>query len=167
MKKVKINILRLVAFSCLMCVASVAVFSMSDILFERLTRAVGESSDKTKNALWLISQLENLTLMPILAALGALLYRGGKSYKQDAANHREKKIQLVILLMFLYFVFLPYYISQNMAGNVNAFQALGDKTIWFATQLIMILVLIMYHSDRESKLLIQAKENSEEGKDEN
>ncbi len=78
-----------------------------------------------------------------------------------AVYHREKKISLVILLVFLYFVFLPYYVSQNTAGNIDVFEAVADKAVWFASQFIFILALIMYQADRENKLLEEASKTAE------
>lgn len=152
MKKQKLNILRLVFFSCILCAATVTVFAVSPPLFERLTRAVGASDATTKNAHWLIDQAQNLTLLPVLAILCGLFRKRGQAAEAVAVYHREKKLSLVILTVFLYFVFLPYYISQSTAGNVDVFEAIADKTVWFATQFIFLLALILYQADRENKL---------------
>lgn len=161
MKKQKLNILRLVFFSCILCAVTVAVFAVSGPLFERLARAVGASADTTKNAHWLIAQAQNLTLLPVLAILCGLFSRRGQSADVLAVYHREKKLSLIILLVFLYFVFLPYYVSQNTAGNVNVFEAVADKAVWFAFQFIFILSLIMYQADRENKLLEETSKTAE------
>ncbi len=157
-KKIKVSVLRLLAFSLVLCLVTVAVFAVSEVIFERLSRKVDATSDDTKNTRWLMEHAENLMLLPIIAAVSGLFYRKNADDRINALYHREKKYQLLILLAFLYLVFLPYYISQNIAGDMTVFEALGDKALWFATQFIPILALIMYQSDRQNKCTEQLNE---------
>ncbi len=151
MEKKKINILRIVAYSLILCVLTVAVFSVTEVLFERLARAVGEKTDTTKNALWLISFAENFTLLPVLlAALGLLYVKGNEDVR--AVYYKEKKIITLIAAAFLYFAFLPYFAYHNSAANIDGFMALGDRVIWFIWQAIALTVLFVYYSDRQNKL---------------
>lgn len=158
MKKEKVNILRLVAFSTVLCVAAVLAFALSSFMFERISRWLGESSDTTKNAYWLLNHLQNLTLIPMVAILCGIFHKKSGKDEITALYHREKKLSLVILTVFLYLVFMPYYISQNIAGDMSVFEALGDRTAWFVTQLISLSAFIMYQTDRENKLLEQTGE---------
>lgn len=160
-KKIKVSILRLLAFSLVLCLLAVLVFGFSEALFDSLQRRVDPTSDDTKNTRWVLNQAENLLLFPVLALAG-LLYRKRDDAYITATHYKEKKIAFCVLLVFMYCVLMPYYISQNIAGNMSVFDALGDKTIWFATQLIFISALIMYHSDSQSKLMARAQAEEEE-----
>lgn len=160
-KKIKVSVLRLLAFSLVLCVLSVAVFALSDALIEKLSRDVGPTSDNTKNTLWVLGQAENLLLFPVLA-LACLLYGNRDDAALRACHHKEKKIAFALLLIFMYLVFFPYYVSHNMAGDMTAFDAVGDKAVWFVTQIIPISALIMYHADREKAFLASSNETEEE-----
>ena len=150
--RIKVSILRILAFSMLLCVLTVATFSFSEILFERLSRGVNPTSDSTKVTRWILENAKNILLFPILALFGAVCYRKNDDDSINAIYHKEKKIQLIVLFVFLYFVFLPYYVHHNMAANTSVIEVLGDKVVWFTVQIISISALIMYHSDRSAKL---------------
>ena len=165
--KIKVSILRILAFSILLCVLTVATFSFSEILFERLSRGVNQTSDNTKVTRWILENGKNILLFPILALFGAVCYGKNDDDAINAIYHKEKKIQLIILFAFLYFVFLPYYVHHNMAANTSVIEVLGDKVVWFTVQIIPISALIMYHSDRADKLFEKSKENKDDEGEEN
>lgn len=154
--KIKVSVLRLLAFSLVLCLLAVAVFSLSEVFFERLWRRVDPTSDSTKNARWVLGHAENLFLAPVLMLAGLLYGKSGDACSA-AIHYKEKKIAFSILLIFMYLVFLPYYVTQNMAVNVSALEALEDKVIWFATQLIFISAITMYHSDRQARFAMMAE----------
>ncbi len=160
-RKLKVSVLRLLAFSLVLCLLAVVVFSFSEIFFERISRKVDPSSDDTKNTRWVLGHAENLLLFPVLA-LSGLLYGKKEDVRITAVHYREKKIAFSVLFLFLCFVFLPYYASQNMAANVGVFEAIGDKVLWFVTQIIFISSLIMYHSARQERFENMAEEKKEE-----
>ena len=165
--RIKVSILRILAFSMLLCVLTVATFSFSEILFERLSRGVNQTSDNTKVTRWILENGKNILLFPILAIFGAVCYRKNDDDAINAIYHKEKKIQLIVLFVFLYFVFLPYYVHHNMAANVSVIEVLGDKVVWFTVQIIPISALIMYHSDRADKLFEKSEENKDDEGEEN
>ena len=151
--RIKVSVLRILAFTLVLCVVAVAAFAFSEMLVERLLRGIDASKDANKNAIWVLGHMENLLFFPIVAFFGALLYRNVEDNETRAIFHKEKKIGFILLFIFVYFAFLPYYVTQNMAGDMSVFDAIGDKVLWFSTQVIPLLALIMYHSDREKKYL--------------
>lgn len=159
-KKIKVSVLRILAFSLILCLLTALVFGFSEALFERLSRNVDQESDNTKNTRWVLGHLENLLLFPVLAISG-LLYGKREDVSLTLVHHKEKKISFVILFIFTFFVFLPYYVTQNTFGDMSAFAVLGDKTMWFATQVIILSSLIMYHSAREAHFVALLEEKGE------
>lgn len=150
-KRPKINLLRFAFISVVLCVVMVVSFSFYGDGFAGIMQKINESSNDMTNMKWVANHLGNLVPGIAIIIFQAVAY----CFVEDKASaHKEQKWQALILLVLVYAVLLPYAIGQTEAGVISSIES---SSLWFCTQLIPLIIIMTYHSQRCNFLYAEAK----------
>lgn len=160
MKRKKINILRLLICSAVMCLAVVCMLCLyikgtdkiNDIILK-----VSPEQDSMKNTLWLFEKVMYILPVCIILPLQLCFYRTQRGVAEDICIHREGKAEGIIMYIFTFAVLLPavYVYSKNHpeAGAVSSSGYEIKETLyfmsrtvqWFMWQAILLIAPAVYH----------------------
>ena len=147
----KINVIRFAVISILLCVVMVASFSFYGDGFASIMQKIDESSNDMTNMTWVAKHLGNLVPGIAIIISQAIVY----AFVSDKASaHKEQKWQALILLVLVYAILLPYAIKNTEAGVISSIES---SSLWFCTQLIPLIIIMTYHSQRSNVLYEEAK----------
>ena len=147
----KINIVRFAFISLLLCVVMVASFSFYGDGFASIMQKIDESKNDMTNMTWVAKHLGNL-----VPGIAIIIFQAVAYYFVDdkASAHKEQKWQALILLVLVYAVILPYAINSTEGGVISSIES---SSLWFGTQLIPLIIIMAYHSQRSHVLYEEAK----------
>ena len=138
---VVIRILRFILVSALLCVIMSVSYSMYGGKLADILAKLESSNNTMDNMIWLYKHAVNILPCILVVILQALAYIPDKN---KCLACRERKWQVFILFLYTYiFVFRNTLNGQELSD-------LGDSALWFATQLIPLIILALYYSQRQS-----------------
>ena len=163
-KKSKFNILRFAIISVLLGAVMVASFWFYGEDFAAVLKRLDESNNDMTNMTWVVKHLGNLLPGIAIVIFQAIVY---SFVDNKVVAHKEQKWQALLLLILVYGGILPYAIKQTEAGVISSIES---SSLWFCTQLIPLIILMVYHSQRGNILaeepLEKESEESEEAAEE-
>ena len=153
-KKSKFNILRFAIISVLLGAVMVASFWFYGDEFAAVLKRLDDSNNDMTNMTWVVKHLGNLLPGIAIVIFQAIAY---SFVDNKVVAHKEQKWQALLLLILVYGGILPYAIKQTEAGVISSIES---SSLWFCTQLIPLIILMVYHSQR-GNILAEAGENKE------
>ena len=154
-KKIVFMILRIVAFSLVMCAVAVGLFYL---YLKELPEIIAALEEKGKMA----NTIEGVThILPMLNIAGlivalVLLYKPVKSPAYQV--QKEKGYIMFIVAAFTYAVILPYVIRESRGcfdplpeGVEDVKSILEITASWFVVQVIPFMIVLTYHFIRAGK----------------
>ena len=175
-KQKKIDWLRLVSTTLLVCAITFALFYLHsgkifDVI-EQLESEVVNKEPKYPNAVWLFKFLSNIIPIVFAVIVVNLMYSEKAQAYVPIYTQLEKLIVFSVLAVFIYGGLLTYTLYRSQGGSVTdpetgeLIMTLWDKSyVWFFTQMLPLFIVISYHIVRiraEKKELTDAIEISEE-----
>ena len=159
-KKSKFNILRFAIISVLLGAVMVASFWFYGEDFAAVLKRLDESNNDMTNMTWVVKHLGNLLPGIAIVIFQAIVY---SFVDNKVVAHKEQKWQALLLLILVYGGILPYAIKQTEAGVISSIES---SSLWFCTQLIPLIILMVYHSQRGNILAEEPlEEEAEESED--
>ena len=147
----KINIPRFAFVSVMLCIVMFISFSFYGDGFADIMQKIDDSKNDMTNMTWVAKHLGNLVPGIAIIISQAIIY----AFVSDKASaHKEQKWQALILLVFVYAVILPYAINNTEEGVISSIES---SSLWFCTQLIPLIIIMTYHSQRSNVLYEEAK----------
>lgn len=139
----KFNILRFFLVSALLCAVMAASLSFYSDDFAAVIKKLDNSSNDMDNMIWVVKHIGNLLPAIAIFSIQGIVYSFAKS---KLVASRERKWQALILIIFVYAVLLPYTVNGRGLASIES------SSLWFATQIIPLIILMMYNSQRQSVL---------------
>ena len=136
-----VRIIRFILVSALLCGIMAMSYSMYGGRFAEILGKLESANNSMDNVIWLYKHIVNILPCIFVVILQAVAYIPDKN-KSIAC--KERKWQIFILFLFTYIFILRY------ALNGQKMSVLGDSALWFATQLIPIIILALYYSQRQN-----------------
>lgn len=145
-KKSKFNILRFAIILVLLCAVMVASFWFYGEDFANILQKLDDSNNDMTNMTWVAKHLGNLLPGILIVIFQAIVY----SFVNDkVAAHKEQKWQALGLLALVYGVILPYAVKSTETGGISSIES---SSLWFCTQLIPLIIIMVYHAERANIL---------------
>lgn len=135
-----IRVFRFILISAVLCSIMAISYSMLGGKFAEILGKLENSNNTMENMIWLYKHAVNILPCILVVILQTLAYLPDKNRKLAC---KERQWQMLILFLFVYVFVLRY------ALNGQELSALGDNALWFATQLIPIIILSLYYSQRQ------------------
>lgn len=146
------NIARLLVCSVLMSLIMIIMLYLYCTQVQSIISELDAASKPMDNMIWVVENLARLFPMIAVAIFQLVVYSGDGNIR--GLYHREQRIECIIAMLFTFLIMLPFVYIKNRAneavdneGTVGT--AVFEQTyMWFATQLIPFVILIMYHGVR-------------------
>lgn len=134
------RVLRFILVSAILCACMSVSYSLYGGKFSEILLKLENANSTMENMIWLYKHAVNIFPCILVVILQVLAYIPDKDRKLAC---KERKWQMLILFLFVYVVLL------RSAMNGQGFSVLGDSALWFGTQLIPIIILSLYYSQRQ------------------
>ena len=154
--KPKINIVRFAFLSAILCIIMVLSLSFYGDEFALIIKKLEGSDNDMENVIWIAKHIGNLLPTIAIVIIQGIAY---SFVKDKAVSNKERKWQMFTLIVFVYACLLPYTV--NGAGLA----AIESSSLWFCTQIIPLVILMLYYSQRLS--VICAGEDKSDSQNEN
>lgn len=180
MKRKKINVLRLLICSAVMCMATVCMLWLYIKGTDRINEIILQISpekDSMKNTLWLFEKVMYILPVCVILPLQVCFYRAQRGRSEGICIHREGMIEGIVMYIFTFALLLPavYVYSENHpeAGAVNSSGYEIKETLyfmsrtvqWFMWQAILLISPAVYHGaalSREREACVREKAYEDE-----
>lgn len=154
-KEKKMRVLRVLLMSVIICIAMGMSYSFFCKGFVEIINKIEQSPNDMDNNIWAVKHLGNIFPCIIISLIQLFVY----SFEQNKIMAaREGIFETLVLCIFTYGFMLPYVMYDSQLGNMASFASLGDSGLWFATQLIPLIALLLYYSQRKKTLLSQMEQ---------
>ena len=141
--KPKINILRFCLISVALCVVMGLSLSFYGDDFAKILSKLNSSSNDMDNMIWVVKHIGNLLPSIAIVTVQSIVY---SFVKDKTVASKERKWQALILIVFVYAILLPYTVNGRGLASIES------SSLWFATQIIPLIIFMVYHSQRQSAL---------------
>lgn len=158
-KEKKMRIVRALLMSILVCTVMGMSYSFFCNGFAEIINRIEQSTNDMENNLWVVRHLENIFPCVIISILQLFVYSYEKNKIMAA---REGIFETLVLCIFTYGCMLPYTMYDTRLGEMASFASLGDSGLWFATQLIPLIALLLYYSQRKKTLLSEREQEMQD-----
>ncbi len=165
MKSKKINIVRLLCCSLVLCMLVCGMLAFyvkgTDKVTEFCAKVNEDNGGSMANTLWLAEKIFYVLPVCVLALIQTLFYKTQKSADKKV-RHSECSLEFFIAFAFTYMVLLPFVLQYSKQNPTTVDPETGEEILslatrtvqWFMWQFLFFLIPIIYHRSANDEALL-------------